>query len=123
MRTFIKFLLIIIDDVLIGVFVIFLLFYFGVNIWLSVILIIILVVILIFAIYVFLPQLKKPITGVEGMIGKTGVVVEGLNPNGMVRIRGELWNAESINNKIIGRGEKIVVEKINDLNLLVKKLK
>ncbi|MCK5031513.1 MAG: NfeD family protein, partial [Thermoplasmatales archaeon] len=38
------------------------------------------------------------------------------------RIRGELWSAESTDN-MIDRGEKIVVEKVNGLNLLVKKLK
>lgn len=123
MRPLIKFLLVIIDDVLIGVLVIFLLFYFKVNIWLSGIVIMIFVIILIFAVYIFLPQFKKPVTGAEGMIGKIGAVVETLNPNGTVRISGELWNAESINNNVIGREEMIVVEKIDDLRLLVKKLK
>ena len=123
MRTLLKFLLIIIDEIIIGVFLIFLLFYFGITLWISGVIVIILAAIVIFIAYIFLPQLKKPVTGAEGMVGKIGVVVETLNPNGTVRIRGELWNAVSVNNRFIGSGEKIVVEKINDLNLFVKKLK
>ena len=123
MRTLLKFLLIIIDEIIIGVFLIFLLFYFGITLWISGVIVIILAAIVIFIAYIFLPQLKKPVTGAEGMVGKIGVVVETLNPNGTVRIRGELWNAVSVNNRSIGSGERIVVEKINDLYLFVKKLK
>lgn len=77
---------------------------------------------MIFMTYIFLPQLKKPMTGAEGMIEATGIAVNTLNPNGMVRIKGELWSAISIDSKI-KEGEKIVVHKINGLNLLVKKQK
>ena len=122
MRQSVKFLLFIMDEILIGGVLIFLLYYFGVDVWLSGVLVVILVVIFIFMTYIFLPQLKKPVTGTEGMIGITGIAVETLNPNGRVRIRGELWDAESIDGRI-GKGEKIVVEEVNGLNLLVKKLK
>jgi len=107
---------------LIGCFLIFLLYHFGVDIWVFGVVIVILAALITFIAYIFLPHLKKPVTGAEGMVGMTGVVVETLNPEGMVRIRGELWSAESTDN-MIDRGEKIVVEKVNGLNLLVKKLK
>ena len=122
MRTLTKFLLIIIDELLIGCFLIFLLYHFGVDIWVFGLVTVILAALITFIAYIFLPQLKKPVTGAEGMVGMTGVVVETLNPQGMVRIRGELWSAESTDN-MIDRGKKIVVEKVNGLNLLVKKLK
>ena len=122
MRALTKFLLIIIDELLIGCFLIFLLYYFGVDIWVFGLVTVILAALITFIAYIFLPQLKKPVTGAEGMVGMTGVVVETLNPQGMIRIRGELWSAESTDN-MIDRGEKIVVEKVNGLNLLVKKLK
>ena len=122
MRQSIKFLLTTMDEILIGGFLIFLLLYFGVEMWLSGLLIVILAAIITFKAYIFLPQLKKPVTGVEGMIGITGVSVETLNPNGMVRVKGELWNAESIDG-MIGREEKIMVETVNGLELLVKKPK
>ena len=122
MRQSIKFLLTTTDEILIGGFLIFLLLYFGVEMWLSGLLVVILAAIITFKAYIFLPQLKKPVTGIEGMIGITGVSVETLNPNGMVRVKGELWNAESIDG-MIGREEKIVVETVNGLELLVKKPK
>jgi len=122
MRQSIKFLLMIMDELLIGSFLIFLLYYFGIDLWVYGLLIVIVGAILIFMGYIFLPQLKKPVTGAEGMIGLTGRAIEPLNPNGTVRIEGELWSAESLDNKI-EKGEKIVVEKANGLNLLVKKLK
>ncbi len=122
MRSLTKFLLIIIDELLIGCFLIFLLYHFGVDIWVFGVVIVILAALITFIAYIFLPHLKKPVTGAEGMVGMTGVVVETLNPEGMVRIRGELWSAESTDN-MIDRGKKIVVEKVNGLNLLVKKLK
>ena len=122
MRQSIKFLLTTTDEILIGGFLIFLLLYFGVEMWLSEVLVVILAAIITFKAYIFLPQLKKPVTGIEGMIGITGVSVETLNPNGMVRVKGELWNAESIDG-MIGREEKIVVETVNGLELFVKKPK
>jgi membrane-bound serine protease (ClpP class) len=122
MRSLTKFLLIIIDELLIGFFLIFLLYHFDVDIWVFGLVIVILASLITFIAYIFLPQLKQPVTGAEGMVGMTGVVVETLNPNGTVRIRGELWNAVSING-LIEREEKAMVEKVNGLNLLVKKLK
>ena len=92
------------------------------DIWVFGLVIVILATLIIFIAYIFLPQLKKPVTGAEGMIGMTGVAMETLNPEGMVRIKGELWSAESTGN-MVDRGEKIVVEKVNGLSLRVKKLK
>lgn len=121
MRQSIKFLLIISDEILIGVFLIFLLYYFGLELWVYGLLVVILAAIFTFMAYIFLPQLKKPLTGTEGMMGQTGTAVETLNPVGSVRIKGELWIAESAGGSI-GKGEKIVVEKVNGLTLLVDKL-
>lgn len=120
MRQSVKFLLIIMDEILIGGFLIFLLYYFGLDLWVYGVMVVILAVIIAFMAYIFLPQLKKPVTGTEGMIGLTGMAVETLKPAGMVRIRGELWAAESINGWI-WKGEKIVIEKVDGLTLIVKK--
>ena len=121
MRKSITFILLIMDEVLIVCLVIFLLIYFGVNLYLVGILTVVLVLIVAFIAYIFLPQLKRPVTGVEGMIGLSGIALETLEPVGQVRIKGELWNAESINGTI-KKGEGIVVEKVNNLNLIVKRL-
>ncbi len=66
-------------------------------------------------------QLKKPATGIEGLIGETGEALEDLNPEGQVRVHGELWNAISIEG-FISRGSKIKVEEILNLKLKVRKL-
>ncbi|UCD14139.1 MAG: NfeD family protein [Thermoplasmatales archaeon] len=122
MRQSVKFLLIITDEILIGGFLIFLLYYFGLDLWIYGSIFVIFVAIISFMAYVFLPQLKKPVTGPEGMIGQTGIAMEMLNPIGTVRIKGEIWTAESIDGRV-EKGEKIVVEKLNGLELVVKKLK
>jgi membrane-bound serine protease (ClpP class) len=38
---------------------------------------------------------NKVVTGIEGMIGGQAVTVGDLNPSGTIRVRGELWNAQS----------------------------
>ncbi len=120
MRKSTIFILLIIDEVIIVGFFIFLFIYFGLNLQIVGILTIILVLIVAFMAYIFLPQLKRPVTGVEGMIGLRGVSLEALDPMGQVRIKGEIWNAESVN-ETIKCGEKIIVEKVKNLNLVVKR--
>jgi membrane-bound serine protease (ClpP class) len=121
MRKSSLFLLFIIDEVLIVGFFIFLSLYYNLNIQIVVILTIVLVLIVGFIAYIFLPQLKTPVTGTEGMIGLSGISLETLEPTGKVKVRGEIWNAESINGKI-NEDEKIFVEKVKNLTLFVKKL-
>lgn len=120
MRKSTIFFLLIIDEVLIVGFFIFLSIYFGLDIQISVILTIFLVIIVGFIAYIFLPQLRTPVTGVEGMIGLSGIALETLKPLGKIKIKGEIWKAESINGEI-NKGEKIIVEKVNNLNVVVKK--
>ena len=38
-------------------------------------------------------RLKKPTTGLEGLIGETGIVAVPLTPEGKVSVHGEFWNA------------------------------
>lgn len=66
-------------------------------------------------------QLRKPATGIEGLIGEIGEAIEDLNPEGQVRVHGELWNAESVEG-FISRGSKIKVEQIMSLKLKVRKV-
>lgn len=42
----------------------------------------------------------KPVSGVEGFIGETGVVLQDLDPYGTVHVHGEIWQAESVSGKI-----------------------
>jgi membrane-bound serine protease (ClpP class) len=65
-------------------------------------------------------QRKKPVTGAEGIVGETGVAVSDLNPEGEVKVHGEFWKAESQENEI-KKGERIIVSKIINLKLFVKR--
>lgn len=64
-------------------------------------------------------QRRKPTTGAEGLVGEIGEVIVALNPEGTVRIHGEIWNAEAKKGKI-AKGEQIRVIEIKDLKLLVE---
>ena len=65
-------------------------------------------------------QRRKVDTGEPGMIDAEGIAFSMLNPFGQVKIRGELWNAESINGKI-NKDTKVIVTEIHGLLLKVKK--
>lgn len=64
-------------------------------------------------------RLKKPTTGMEGLIGETGIAVTEINPEGKVSLHGEFWNAAS--DQPIQKGEKIQVIGGSNLKLKVKK--
>jgi membrane-bound serine protease (ClpP class) len=65
-------------------------------------------------------QRKKPVTGPEGIVGENGFAFSNLNPLGEVKVHGEIWNAESIKDEI-KKGEEILVTKIINLKLFVKR--
>src|SRR6266542_927182 len=64
-------------------------------------------------------QRAKPVTGIEGMISKTGESIDALDPAGRVSVQGEIWNAESVSGPI-SKGEKIRVTGIKNLKLYVE---
>jgi membrane-bound serine protease (ClpP class) len=67
-------------------------------------------------------QKRKPVTGIEALIGETGESKDILNPEGMVFVHGELWRAESVSGEI-KKGEKITVTGRSNFKLFVKALK
>ena len=64
-------------------------------------------------------RLKKPTTGMEGLIGEVGIASTPIVPEGKVSVHGEFWNA--ISDKNIEKGEKIQVIGVKNLRLQVKK--
>ena len=64
-------------------------------------------------------DLKKQ-GGAEGMVGETATVKEELNPEGSVLVHGELWQAECEGK--IKEGEKVYVEKVERLKVIVRKI-
>jgi len=62
---------------------------------------------------------REPLAGLPNMVGTRGQVVSPLVPEGLVKIRGELWVAESENEEIYPGGEVTVVGQ-NRLKLIVR---
>ena len=63
---------------------------------------------------------KKQITGREGMIGREGKVVTPLAPEGVIKVRGELWKASSTEASI-STDEEVIVVRLDGLKLLVRR--
>jgi membrane-bound serine protease (ClpP class) len=61
----------------------------------------------------------KPVTGKEGLIGETAVVCQDLNPEGLVKVSGEIWKAVSADGKRIKKGQKVKIISLEGLTLLV----
>lgn len=64
-------------------------------------------------------QRAKAVTGLEGMIGEVGEALETIDPQGTVRVHGELWQAESIGGKI-EKEQKLRVTGIRNFTLFVE---
>jgi len=64
-------------------------------------------------------QLRKPATGIEGMIGIKGKTITGVHEGGKVFIRGEVWNASS--DDTIEEDQLVKVTGVKGLNLKVEK--
>lgn len=65
-------------------------------------------------------QLRKPTTGVEGLLDETGEAITDLNPEGQVLVHGEYWNAESLDGPIT-KGTKVKVVELKNLRIKVRK--
>jgi membrane-bound serine protease (ClpP class) len=66
-------------------------------------------------------QRRKQVTGAHVLIGKTGEVLEGLDPTGSIKVNGEIWNAESLTG-MISKGEKVMIKEMKNLKLYVEKI-
>jgi membrane-bound serine protease (ClpP class) len=64
-------------------------------------------------------QMRKPVTGSEGLIGLEGRAKTDIYNEGLVFVHGEIWKAYS--DEPVKAGEKVVVEKMENLKLKVKK--
>jgi membrane-bound serine protease (ClpP class) len=65
-------------------------------------------------------RLRKPTTGMEGLIGEVGIASTPIAPEGKVSIHGEFWNVVSDQN--IEEGVKVQVIGVVNLRLKVKKI-
>ncbi|MBW2596360.1 MAG: nodulation protein NfeD [Deltaproteobacteria bacterium] len=65
-------------------------------------------------------QMKKPFTGIEGMIGREGKTITPVYADGKVLVKGERWNAFS--GELIEEGADIRVVGVEGLKLEVEKI-
>lgn len=65
-------------------------------------------------------RLKKPTTGMEGLVDEIGVAVTDIDPEGKVLVHGEYWNA--ISDEKIEKDQKVRVLSVKNLKLHVKKV-
>ncbi len=63
---------------------------------------------------------RKPVHGLTAILGSEGRVVSPLVPEGMVRIKGELWMAKSASGRV-DTGEEVTVVGQDRLKLIVRK--
>jgi len=63
---------------------------------------------------------RQKIIGLPTMVGSKGKVTEPLTPEGMVTIRSELWQAESVEGNM-GKGEEVMVVGEDGLKLGVRR--
>jgi membrane-bound serine protease (ClpP class) len=65
-------------------------------------------------------QRRKPVTGAQGIIGETGETLSELDPDGRIKVHGEIWNATSLDGTI-KKGSPVVVEQVENLRLKIRK--
>ena len=63
---------------------------------------------------------KQPLGGLQTMVGSKGKVASSLVPEGMVKIKGELWRAKSAEGNI-NKGDDVEVVAEEGLKLVVRK--
>ena len=67
-------------------------------------------------------QRQKPTTGSEGIIGEQGEALSAINPEGTVRVHGEIWNARSASGSI-KKGSKVQVTALHGLTVTVQEVR
>lgn len=68
---------------------------------------------------------KKAVTNADRLIGAVGVVLERIDDiekRGTVKVMGQVWSASATDSADIDIGEKVIVEAIEGVHLVVKKL-
>jgi membrane-bound serine protease (ClpP class) len=63
---------------------------------------------------------NKVVTGVEGLVGETGIAQTPLSPGGKIFVHGEIWDAVSSSD--VPMGQSVVVRRVDGLSLHVEPL-
>ena len=123
MKTWLIVLIALLDDVAVLAIVFLALWYFEVEIplWAIVTIGLVLGTFAFITHRALIPSLRrKKETGAGGMLSLTGEVTESLTPNGTIKVRGEYWQAKSLDGDI-ELGEDVEIMGIDRLKLKVKR--
>lgn len=121
MKNITKFFIFILDELILISIIIMVMWYLQVSIELFLFIIVLILLALGFISYVFIPQLKKPMTGSEGLIGEKGKALESFDKKGSVLVHGERWNA-ILDEGYIEKDDEVIVQEIQGLTIIVKKI-
>jgi membrane protein implicated in regulation of membrane protease activity len=87
----------------------------------------ILIILVVFVIYSYIMYrighptvLYEPVTAPESIVGTEGVVEKDLDPEGYVRVHGELWKASG-GGSPLPKGEEVIVTRLDGMMLTVEK--
>ena len=70
---------------------------------------------------IFKAMRQQVLTGREGIVGKKGLVIEDIDPEGKIQYASEIWNARTSGNRF-SKGEHVRICGIKRLMLQVEKL-
>ena len=122
MKPRVLFLLYVLDEIIVGTVAVLFMYYFtNWDIWRVGAVVIILSLFLLVMLYVFLPQFKRPQTGKEEITGLMGTALTALDPRGQIKVKGEIWNARSLDGRI-EKGCRVKIVDMEGLELLVEKI-
>jgi membrane-bound serine protease (ClpP class) len=65
-------------------------------------------------------QMRKPMSGMAGLVGARGVALTDLNPSGKVLVQGTYWDAQA--EEFIRQDEPVEVVRLQGLRLIVRRL-
>ena len=63
---------------------------------------------------------QKSTTGTESMLGEKASVVSWDGIQGRVRIQGEIWNAQARRTVNLNEGDKVIIDEVDKLTLIIK---
>ncbi|HEA69397.1 MAG TPA: hypothetical protein ENI07_21685 [Desulfobacterales bacterium] len=66
-------------------------------------------------------MMGRPRVGKEAMLGKTGIVIQDIAPEGKIKYASEIWNAMT-DEKNFSVGEQVVIRGFSGMNVLVEKI-
>ena len=115
-----KALILLLDEILIGSVIIFVLWELGVPIpfWVYILAGVVCATVYWLLYRILSRQDKKSPAGYGSMIGLRGKSITSLNPQGLVRVQGEMWKAVSKCGVIV-EGVDVVIEDLQHLTLIV----